>query len=264
MAQSVIVRGDLVEFLGSKRCEACQTRDRDCIMRLGADGCLLCSDSRSPCIFVRQVQVRGPASKFSQTDLLAERGPAEPINMEASATEEYAADEVPCQQTLSASSQRIPVARTTQCILSNASSNAIPTRDRVSAVSNRASNEPVFKDHNGLSKRQRSSYRSWNKALTVLLALSAFRAAGRQHGTSRLEETHPFSPFSFQTFDTQMNRAKRSGPLDEMQRKRVAATRKIGACNDCRRSHLKVCTCAYNYRKRKYTNHLLVQPCLDE
>ena len=64
MAENVILRGDLIEYRNEQRCEACQYRSRDCIMRMGAETCLLCSDTGRTCIFERAVRLRGPAIRF--------------------------------------------------------------------------------------------------------------------------------------------------------------------------------------------------------
>ena len=63
-----------VEFRDKDKCEACQSRERDCIMKPGTDACLLCSDAGRPCIFERLMRVRGPASKFAWASLLAKEG----------------------------------------------------------------------------------------------------------------------------------------------------------------------------------------------
>lgn len=68
----VVIRGDIVEFLNKQRCEACQSRERDCIIKPGKDACLLCLDAGRPCIFERVMRVRGPATKFSWNSLLGE------------------------------------------------------------------------------------------------------------------------------------------------------------------------------------------------
>lgn len=72
MDVDVAIRGDIVEFLNKQRCEACQSRERDCIIRFGKDACLLCSDAEEPCVFERLMRVRGPAAKFSWGSLLGE------------------------------------------------------------------------------------------------------------------------------------------------------------------------------------------------
>ena len=72
MAEDVILRGDLVEYLNAKRCEACQEGNRKCIMETGTDVCLLCSDSGRSCMFERPLRVRGPA-KFIPADLMSGR-----------------------------------------------------------------------------------------------------------------------------------------------------------------------------------------------
>ncbi|KAL8947121.1 MAG: hypothetical protein Q9222_006566 [Ikaeria aurantiellina] len=77
MAEDVVVRGDLIEFLGSRRCEACQNRARDCIIKVGADTCLLCSDAERPCIFERAVLVRAPARHFTWKALLGQEDPVD-------------------------------------------------------------------------------------------------------------------------------------------------------------------------------------------
>ena len=72
MAEDVIIRGELIEYLGNKKCKACESRDRDCIMRKGAENCLLCSDNGRSCIFERDVRLRGRANLFSWAILLGE------------------------------------------------------------------------------------------------------------------------------------------------------------------------------------------------
>ena len=74
MAEDVIIRGNLVDFLGNQKCEACQERGRDCIMREGAEACLLCLDSGKACIFQRIVQIRGPPKLFKRGYLIADDG----------------------------------------------------------------------------------------------------------------------------------------------------------------------------------------------
>lgn len=71
MAEDVIVRDDLIEFKNTQRCVTCQTRNRDCIMRMGADACLLCADTGPPCVFERIVRLRGLATEFPRDLLLA-------------------------------------------------------------------------------------------------------------------------------------------------------------------------------------------------
>ena len=74
MAEGVIVRGDLIEFLNEYRCLSCQERKSDCIMKMNAERCLLCSDATAKervCIFERNVQLRGSAMRFSLDILLA-------------------------------------------------------------------------------------------------------------------------------------------------------------------------------------------------
>lgn len=73
MADDVIVRDDLIEFKNTQRCETCQTRDRDCIMRMGAAACLLCADTERPCIFDRIVRLRGSATRLPRDVLLAKQ-----------------------------------------------------------------------------------------------------------------------------------------------------------------------------------------------
>ena len=73
MAKDVIVRGDLIEYLDTQRCEACQRRGRDCIMKMGAETCLLCSDTGRPCNFDRSVRLRGPAHRFTWDVLLGKK-----------------------------------------------------------------------------------------------------------------------------------------------------------------------------------------------
>ena len=71
MAENVVIRGDLIEFKSTSRCEECQNRNRDCIMKMNADACLLCSDSGRTCVFERTVRIRGSAAELSKDVLLA-------------------------------------------------------------------------------------------------------------------------------------------------------------------------------------------------
>ena len=73
MADDVIVCGDLIEYRNAQRCEACQSRGRDCIMRRGWETCLLCSDTRRPYIFERVVRLRGPTTQFPPDLILARK-----------------------------------------------------------------------------------------------------------------------------------------------------------------------------------------------
>lgn len=68
----VVIRGDIVEFLNKQRCEACQRRGRECIIRFGKEACLLCLDAERPCIFERSVQVRGSAAQVTWDSLLGQ------------------------------------------------------------------------------------------------------------------------------------------------------------------------------------------------
>ncbi|KAL8941995.1 MAG: hypothetical protein Q9216_001928 [Gyalolechia sp. 2 TL-2023] len=70
-ADGVVIRGDIIEFLGQKKCEACRSRERDCIIKRGANACLLCSDAERTCVFERQMRVRGFVNGFTWESLLA-------------------------------------------------------------------------------------------------------------------------------------------------------------------------------------------------
>lgn len=71
MVDDVIVHGDLIEFLNFKRCEACQTRNRKCIIKHGDEACLICTDAERVCVFERRIRLRGPAHRFTWDSLLA-------------------------------------------------------------------------------------------------------------------------------------------------------------------------------------------------
>ena len=63
----------LVEFFHHQKCEACQLRHRDCVIKSTADKCLLCADAERECTFERLVYVplRGPPNRFSRAVLLS-------------------------------------------------------------------------------------------------------------------------------------------------------------------------------------------------
>ena len=70
MEQDVRVQGDLIEFLRQFKCEACQNRDRKCLLQINDERCMLCSDADRQCVFSRTVQIRGPKKAFEWRTLL--------------------------------------------------------------------------------------------------------------------------------------------------------------------------------------------------
>ena len=69
----IVNQGETVEILNKQRCEACQIRERECIVTPGKDACLLCLDTERPCIFEQLNQVRGPAAQLSCGSLLGQQ-----------------------------------------------------------------------------------------------------------------------------------------------------------------------------------------------
>ena len=60
----VVGHGDLTEFLRQKRCEACVSGNRKCIIRSGEESCMLCNDALRPCFFEREIRLRGRPNQF--------------------------------------------------------------------------------------------------------------------------------------------------------------------------------------------------------
>lgn len=70
MAEDMILHGgNLTEFLESKRCEACNEKGRECIIKREADACFACSLTKKSRIFKRRALLRGSPKSFTH-DLL--------------------------------------------------------------------------------------------------------------------------------------------------------------------------------------------------
>lgn len=72
MAEDVRVYGELIEFLRQFKCEACQTRDRKCLIQKNDGRCMLCTDADRQCVFTRTVRIKGPRSAFEWESLLGQ------------------------------------------------------------------------------------------------------------------------------------------------------------------------------------------------
>lgn len=63
-------QGQVTEFLGALRCDACVQADGKCWIRESDEQCLLCTSKDGPCIFTRTMVRRGTKSTFSWDDLI--------------------------------------------------------------------------------------------------------------------------------------------------------------------------------------------------
>jgi hypothetical protein len=86
MAEDVRVYGELIEFMRQFKCEACQTRDRKCLIQKNDGRCMLCTDADRQCVFTRTVRTKGPRSAFEWESLL---GQETTVPMEIMARLEY-------------------------------------------------------------------------------------------------------------------------------------------------------------------------------
>ena len=72
MAGEVIIQGDLVEFLTSKRCRPCLEGDRKCVINQEDTCCMFCSGAKRPCTFERRVLLSGPRASLGWSALVEE------------------------------------------------------------------------------------------------------------------------------------------------------------------------------------------------
>ena len=70
MARDLKIEGNIVYFLGSSRCQACQWGNNKCLVQRGEERCFLCSEIKRECVYERSITVRGPHHSFGWNTLL--------------------------------------------------------------------------------------------------------------------------------------------------------------------------------------------------
>lgn len=76
MAHDLVkIHGDLAEFLGDRRCGACQQGNRKCINQEDDDRCMLCNDAGRQCVFERSMMIKAPRTDFPWDALLCKETP---------------------------------------------------------------------------------------------------------------------------------------------------------------------------------------------
>ena len=73
MAEDVLLHGDFAEFKLDFRCEACQNRNFECILKIKGDRCIACVGGACKCIFIRTSTKKAPRTSFSWNQLIGRK-----------------------------------------------------------------------------------------------------------------------------------------------------------------------------------------------